>query len=342
MGFNPELTGRENVLHVCGLQGHARAEIEAEIASIEAFADVGEYFDQPLRVYSSGMQMRVAFAAATAFRPDILIVDEALSVGDVYFQAKCYERIVAMRQAGTTLLYVSHAVGDVVKHCERALFIKEGRLAMDGSSREVSNAYLDYVFGHNADAGEAKPAVASGSAASFCMDGVDRFHTRPGYRKDEYRWGNGAAKIADFSIVTRAGVFPPAIDTGDRVELSVRVDFERPVARPVFGLLVKTLEGIHLYGTNSMLVDAHHVPKPAQAGQVQVAKFSFDMPLNGGSYLISVGVSDHADDSELVPLDRRYDAIILNVRNPRSVPGLIDLSAALNVTVEAGHESAVA
>ena len=331
MGFNPDFTARQNVLHACGLSGHGRKEIDAALPGIEQFADVGEYFDMPMRTFSSGMQMRVAFAAATAFRPDILIVDEALAVGDLSFQSKCFERIAVLRESGTTLLYVSHAVADVVKHCERALFIKDGSLAMDGPSRDVSNVYLDYMFGSGGKPVLPEPNATADTPAPFEADHLERFHTRPFYRKEEYRWGMGGAKITDYHIEAGGELFPSAIDTHQATRISFKVEFERDVERPVYGLLIKTLEGIYLYGTNSSLAKPNPRPERVANGDSRVVAFTFPLMLNAGAYLISVGVSDEQDDGETVPMDRRYDSVLFTVSHRYSGSGIMDMDAEFEV-----------
>ncbi|HDV3492352.1 TPA: O99 family O-antigen export ABC transporter ATP-binding subunit, partial [Escherichia coli] len=137
MGFHPDFTGRQNVYMSGLMMGLSREQISHLMPEIESFADIGNYIDQPVRIYSSGMQMRLAFSVATAYRPDILIVDEALSVGDSRFQAKCFSRIAEFKKAGTTLLLVSHSASDIVRHCDRAIFLKNGSIELDGSSRDV-------------------------------------------------------------------------------------------------------------------------------------------------------------------------------------------------------------
>src|SRR6266511_1658302 len=137
MGFNPDLTGRQNVYHSAGLMGHSQADIERAMPEIEAFAEIGEYFDQPMRTYSSGMQMRVAFSVATAVRPEVLIVDEALAVGDTYFVHKCIQRIREFRDAGATLLIASHDPTAIQTLCDRAILVDGGRMVLDGNPQEV-------------------------------------------------------------------------------------------------------------------------------------------------------------------------------------------------------------
>lgn len=331
MGFNPDLTGRQNAFHAAGLMGYTQHQIEAMITFIEAFAEVGEYFDEPVRTYSSGMQVRVAFAVATAFRPDILIVDEALSVGDAYFQAKCFKRVQEFKELGTTLILVSHSVADIVKHCDRVIFIKDGGVHADGPSREVSNLYLDELFGR-------KPAKATASAASVAPASVvmeggreDLFHTRRGYSKAEHRWGQGGARIIDYAIVSGGEEHPARIDSGARTEFVMKVLFEQDVDNAVPGILIKTLEGLFLYGTNSFLASNGAAAISAKAGDIVVCSFQVPMNVNEGHYMVSLGISSGDPLSELVPLDRRYDSILLDVSRPMQFWGIVDLHADFSV-----------
>lgn len=324
MGFNPELSGRENARYSAGLMGYTFDQIEAVLPQIQEFAEIGEYFDEPVRTYSSGMQVRVAFAVATAFRPDILIVDEALSVGDAYFQAKCFKRIQSFKDEGTTLILVSHAVGDIVKHCDRAILIKDGGVYADGPSREVSNLYLDELFGNKpaslqVEARNAPRALAAGSE--------DIFHTRPYYNPGEHRWGQGGARIVDYVVFSEGQEFPARLDSGTRTVFYVKVVCDRDIDSLVPGFLVKTLEGIFLYGTNSFLSTQGRVGISAKAGEVVLCKFTVPLDLNEANYLVSLGVSSGDPLAELTPLDRRYDAIVLDVARSMQFWGMMDLRA---------------
>jgi lipopolysaccharide transport system ATP-binding protein len=327
MGFNQEFTARDNVIHACGLMGHSREDILAAMPGIEEFADIGEYFDQPMRSYSSGMQVRVAFAAATAFRPDLLIIDEALSVGDLSFQAKCFERIAQLKATGTALLYVSHAVTEVTRHCQRCIYIKNHRVAMDGSARDVANAYLDDLFGSTRSKSKAPEHVVTVGQDGFGEGMADRFHERPFYRADEYRWGEGGARILDYRFVCGGHEFPPLMQSGEMCKISFRVAFEREVSRPVFGLLIKSHDGVFLYGTNSRLSENDERASSCAAGSSVVANFEFPWQFNSGAHLISVGVSEERGESELAPLDRRYDAVLVQTTNHRTGSGIVDLGA---------------
>jgi lipopolysaccharide transport system ATP-binding protein len=329
MGFNPELTGRQNALHSAGLMGFSKEEILQALPDMEAFADIGEYFDSPVRTYSSGMQARVAFAVATAFRPDILIVDEALSVGDAFFQAKCYNRIAEFKKQGTSLILVTHSTSDVVKHCDRAIFIREGRLEKDGSPAEVTNLYLDDLFGKKKPSGT--PAKSS-TSPSFAEGTDELFHTRPGYRKDEHRWGHGGATILDFNIFADEKIFPGQIPCGTETELSFKVLFDNNFENIVPGILIRSLDGIYLYGTNSHLSSHGRANLSARPGQVSTFKFSLPMLLNEGDYMISFGVSTGHPDGELIPLERRYDSVIIRVTRHQIFWGIVDLKAEFEST----------
>jgi lipopolysaccharide transport system ATP-binding protein len=329
MGFHPDFTGRQNVFMAGQLLGYQADEISELMPEIEAFAEIGDYIDQPVRVYSSGMQVRLAFSVATMKKPDILIVDEALSVGDAYFQAKCFQRINHFRQNGTTLLLVSHSPGDVVKHCDRAILLKGGRVAMDSSSREVTNRYLDELFGKpEAATVDAEASIPTDNTAAHGLSQHDDvFHSRPGYHASEHRWGHGGASIIDFLVSTPNDSYPSRIESNTHTEFYFTVRFDSDFDEVVPGFLLKTLEGIFLYGTNSYLSSrgtAHH---SAQAGSVHTYRFSMPMALNEGHYLVSFGISSGDPKQDLVPLDRRYDSVLIHVGRDVQFWGIADLHA---------------
>ena len=327
MGFSPELTGRENAYHSAGLMGYKKEQIDAVIDEIEAFADIGEYFDQAVRTYSSGMQARVAFSVATAFRPDILIVDEVLSVGDAYFQAKCYARIAAYKKEGTILFLVTHAMSDMVKHCTRALFIKDGQLVLDGTPKEVSNLYMDELFGKNKERNLPEIEANHEKNRLEKMQGKeDIFHTRRGYRKEEHRWGEGGAKILDYLITAQGESYPQVIESNALSTFSFKVLFEENYDDVTIGFLIKTHDGVFLYGTNSFLASKGSVQCQAKKGEAYIFTFTLPMHLNSGHYLISLGVATGALEN-LTPLDRRYDSILIHVQKHVDFWGIVDLQA---------------
>lgn len=323
IGFHPDFSGRQNVYMAGQLLGYSTDDIERLFPEIEAFAEIGDYIDKPLRVYSSGMQARLAFAVATATRPDILIVDEALSVGDVYFQAKCYSRIAEYKKEGMTLLLVSHAVMDISKQCDRAIFLKSGQVHIDGPSREVVNVYMDDLFGKKRkDAEQAKA-----QQITLSQDTQDLYHTRPGYLKEEHRWGQGGAKIIDFVTVSNGEEYPTVIYTNDKLDVYVKVLYEQDIEYVTPGILIKSLEGLFIYGSNSYISTQGKVMPDGKAGHVVIYKFSLNLRLNEGSYLLSLGLSSGDPTKTTDPVDRRYDSVLLKVANNVHMWGLVDMQA---------------
>lgn len=331
MGFHPDFTGRQNVFMAGQLLGLGSDEIVACLPAIETFAEIGDYIDHPVRTYSSGMQMRLAFSVATAVRPDILIVDEALSVGDAYFQAKCYQRIAQFKEQGTTLLLVSHSPGDVVKHCERAILLKDGCIEQDGSSRAITNRYMDELFGKSKTKGVAL-LEAEISAENTLLTGLnDEFHTHPGYHREEHRWGQGGAAILDYLILASGQKYPSRIEGNALADFYFKVRFDRDFDSVVPGFLIKTLEGIFLYGTNSFVSTQGGEKITARIGDVKVFGFSLPLRLNEGYYLVSFGISSGNPLEELIPLDRRYDSVLIHVGRALQFWGIVDLEASFHL-----------
>lgn len=344
LGFHPDFTGKQNVYMSGQLLGYSTEEIKKCMKQVENFADIGEAVNEPVRTYSSGMQVRLAFAVATMKRPDILIVDEALAVGDLSFQAKCFARIRQFQKEGTTLLFVSHSAADMIKYCKRAIYLKNGRIVMDGNTRDVANRYLDDLFGKKKSINSLENDVDIKKIEhdSVKKDVVvwsknDVYNTRPYYRKEEYRWGVGGAKIIDYAIKAKEQVFPKIIENKQKLELSFQVLFEREVLLPVYGMLIKTNDGIYVYGTNSQIsCNNSKANVTVNVGDVVSVVFSFNNCLNRGGYLISFGITDMSMGEPGEPLDRRYDSVLLPVINTNSSSGMMDLNA--DCTIEKKEE----
>nr|BFD40620.1 ABC transporter ATP-binding protein [Pseudomonas sp. FFPRI_1] len=332
MGFTPELSGRQNVFHSAGLMGFSAAEIIGAMPDIEAFAEIGAYFDEPVRTYSSGMQMRVAFAVATAFKPDLLIVDEALSVGDSYFQAKCFKRIKQYRDEGMTLILVSHSADDIVRQCERAILLKNGRVEFDGPSREVTNLYLDELFGKKKGIVHETEVESPGLVSEDFLNADDIFATRGGYNPSEYRWGHGGAAILDYLVIVDGERFPSRIESNSNGDFYFKVRFDADFENVVPGFLIKTLDGVFIYGTNSFVSSRGQIVISVKAGDIRMFKFSVPLNLNAGDHLISFGISSgNPLVGDLIPLDRRYDSVMLNISRVVQFWGISDMQATFNI-----------
>ncbi|KAB2837743.1 MAG: ABC transporter ATP-binding protein, partial [Burkholderiales bacterium] len=328
-------TGRQNVTMAGHLLGCSSEEIEELMPRIERFAEIGPYFDQPTRVYSSGMHMRLGFSVATARQPDVLIVDEALAVGDAYFRVKCYQRIKELRDRGAALLLVSHSPSDIVTHCERAILLREGRIAADGSSRVVTNLYLDQLFGKPEAPAAEDAEDQTADLSAFVQGDAEAFSARPGYNKEEHRWGHGGAAILDYLTISGGEKYPSRVEGNALTDFYFKVRFERDFDAIVPGFLIKTLEGGFLYGTNSYLSSEGREMLAAKAGEVKVFRFTMPLALNEGHYLISFGISSGQGGGELTPLDRRYDSVLVHVGRASPFWGMVDLQASFGVA-EAG------
>jgi lipopolysaccharide transport system ATP-binding protein len=291
MGFHPDFTGRQNVYMAGQLIGWTTDQISAMLPEIQAFAEIGDYFDQAVRVYSSGMQMRLAFSVATAARPDVLIVDEALSVGDAYFQHKSFDRIRAFREAGTTLLIVSHDKHAIQSVCDRAILLDGGRLAMEGAPEDV----MDY---YNAMLAERENQTIR--------------QTKREDGKIQTLSGSGEATVSGIALLNDAGEKVEVIDVGVQVKLQVEVKARTAIPRLVLGYMIKDRLGQPIYGTNTALKE--RIVEDVRAGEELVYEFDFPANLGPGSYSVATSLS--SSDTHLVNnYEWRDLALVFNVVN---------------------------
>lgn len=316
MGFNSELTGRQNVFHAAGLMGFSIEQIEQVLPDIQAFADVGDYFDHTVRTYSSGMQARVAFAVATAFRPDILIVDEALAIGDAAFQRKCFRRLDEFCEQGTALLFVSHDIESVKKICQRAVHIEAGKLVEVGEAKAVCDRYEKALFSRTpAKAPVPQQPLLDIALVSDC----------------ELSYGDGRALISDVALVNGNGVRANVLQCNETMKIQFTVDFHHYVGNPIFTCLVKTREGIAIFGTDSAFLKQEL--RDVDAGSSVQVEFAFKAALLPGIYYINCGVRDPSE-SDTDFLHRRVDVAIFRVTSSESstaLAGLTDLQAIVRV-----------
>lgn len=340
-GFNPEFTGRENVYLNAAVLGLTREEVNERFDAIAGFADIGEFLDHPVKTYSSGMAVRLAFAVQAQVDPEILVVDEALSVGDARFQAKCFERLRQLKENGTSILLVTHSSEQVVTHCSRAILLEKSRIEMIGESRPVINRYTDILFGRETQeeipaieqsTPDASPEVQpnSSEAISLVFD-QDVYSTRPGYNQHEYRWGDGAATLTDFHLCTADRAYPSSVEPGEDITLMLAFTFNRPIINPILGFTIKTKEGVTVYGTNSYLLDCEEARSMGEVGTLQTARLQFKNRLATGDYFISIGLASR-EGEEIVPHDRRYDSIHFIVEPTPRLLGLIDLALTMEIT----------
>jgi len=339
-GFNPEFTGLENVYLNASLLGMQRNEVESRLDDILSFADIGDFIRQPVKTYSSGMVVRLAFAVQAQIDPDVLIVDEALAVGDARFQAKCFARLKALREGGTSILLVTHSTEQVVTHCDRAILLEHGEKLADGVPRQIVNQYLDLLYGrepaHTAPAEDvggghavALPSQLLDSDPEFSSRAQPSFESRALYNPYEHRWGDRRAEIMDFAVFAGAAIYPPSVRARSILTVYVRYRFLADIVRPIFGISVKTKEGLTVYGTNTE-ISRLEIPFSSEAGGGVVC-CTFEMNCAPGDYFISFGIASRDIRGEIVPHDRRYDSVHLSVEPGEEFLGITDLRAELRV-----------
>lgn len=276
MGFHPELTGRQNLLQAGGLMGFSQRELAGVMDEMEAFAEIGDFFEQPVRTYSSGMQMRLAFSLATAFRPDVLIIDEALSVGDTYFRHKSIDRIRKYKDQGTTLLFVSHDPGAVKTLCNRALLLEEGILIKDGAPDSI----LDY---YNAVIARKEKEME-----------IRQYETLQG--KLSTRSGNAKAQFVGVEILDMSGKQARAFRVGDEAVIRCKIRYNEDIENATVGIKLRDRLGNDVFGTNTFHLQ-HNIS--SLQGEVWV-DFSLILNLGYGNYSVTVAshtIDMHIEDS---------------------------------------------
>ncbi|WP_458071337.1 ABC transporter ATP-binding protein [Rhodanobacter sp. BL-MT-08] len=317
MGFHPDFTGRQNAMMGGQLLGLSVEEILRLMPSIEAFAEISEYIDQPVRTYSSGMQMRLAFSVATARRPDVLIVDEALSVGDSYFQHKSFERIREFRRAGTTLIIVSHDRYAIQTICDRAILLQAGRLVKEGLPVDV----LDFYNAMMAERDQL--LVRQEKLADGRMKTIS---------------GSGEATVAEVRLLNDKGEAADSVEVGDALELQVRVAIRAPIPRLVLGFMITDRLGQCMYGINT-----HRLEQPLtdlSPGEEILYRYRFPANLGKGSYSVSLSLS--REDSHLdMNYEWRDNACMFHVFNTRqeNFVGASWLDAKVDISRAAGPDT---
>lgn len=352
-GFNQEYNGIENVYLNGTMMGFSEKEIDAKLPSILEFADIGDYVYQPVKTYSSGMFVRLAFAVAINIEPEILIVDEALSVGDVFFQAKCYHKFEEFKQMGKTIVFVSHDLSSISKYCDRVFLLNKGNLLGEGSPREMIDAYKRVLVGQyevpeegerenlledeelRAAAGHKKAAAdravqrnAGGSGkAAFSGEGAGA-DAAQGLNPQLLEYGTKQAEIVEYYLTDDRGVKTTAVIKGTEFTVHMRVKFADTLPAPIFAFSVKNVQGTEITGTNSMIEKAFL--EAAKPGQVKDVTFTQRMSLQGGEYLLSLGVTGYnADIFEVY--HRLYDALNITVISDKNTVGYYDMDSKVEV-----------
>ena len=319
-GFNMEYTGIENVYFNGTMIGFTKEEIDRRLSDILEFADIGDFVNQPVKTYSSGMFVRLAFAVAINIDPEILIVDEALSVGDVFFQSKCYHKFEDFKKMGKTILFVSHDLGSITKYCDRAILLNKGHKLFEGTPKEAVDLYKRVLVNQLED--------NEGKALWEQKGGEALWRSALTVNPEVLEYGSKKAEIIDFVFVDDKGNYTNVVEKGSKMTVKMKVRFHEDIAEPIFAFSFKNLLGIELCGTNTMFEKVEVAPK--KAGDTQVISFQQDMDLQGGEYLLSLGCTGYPH-GEFTVYHRLYDVCSLTVVSTKNTVGYYDMNTAITV-----------
>jgi lipopolysaccharide transport system ATP-binding protein len=315
-GFNPEFTGIENVFMNASLMGFSRAETEALLPQIERFAEIGAFIHQPVKTYSSGMYVRLAFSIAISASPQILIIDEALAVGDAIFQHRCMRRLKEMQESGVTMFFVSHDPGAVRALCTRAILLNGGKMEADGEPPDVLNRYQKIIMAREEAYNAADSAQTTADEKEIFSDEYDNVPLAP-----IFRHGDGSAQVLSVQLFDSSRQRVELVETGEPVSVRLRVVFEKDVEDPVFGFLIRNRHGIHIYGTNTELQGLRF--GQVARGETFEVTFRFECWLAPDSY--SITVASHSFDA--ISFDWLDGALFFRVVSDKPMEGVVNLNA---------------
>ena len=318
-GFNMEFTGLENIYLNGTMIGFSEEEIDAKLKDILDFADIGDFVNQKVKTYSSGMFVRLAFAVAINIDPEILIVDEALSVGDVFFQNKCYRKFEEFKKQGKTILFVSYDLSSVSKYCDRVVLLEKGKKIGEGEPKEIIDMYKKVLVG--------QLDVKSDTGKS-AVEGGDKWkdHMQLNPNKDEY--GSGLAEFEDFCAYDDSGEITNTIIKGEEFTVKVKVRFFEEIQDPIIAVSFKNRQGTEITGTNTMFEKiTTGTPGP---GDAMIATFTQNMSLQGGEYLVSLGCVGYRE-GEFTVYHRLYDIFNLTVISSKNTTGFYDMDSIVDV-----------
>lgn len=308
-GFNAEYTGIENVYLNGTMMGLSREEIDKKLPEILEFADIGEYVNSPVKTYSSGMFVRLAFAVAINIDPEILIVDEALSVGDVFFQAKCYRKFEEFKKQGKTILFVSHDLSSISKYCDRVILLNKGTKLGEGSAKEMIDVYKQVLVGQY-------------------KENADN-QGKEGLNPETLEYGSKKAMIKDCKIYDHTGKNSNALIKGQSFKISVDYSVLEDLEAPIFAFSFKNVQGTEITGTNTMI--EKKITDAIKGGTDLTIDFVQDMNLQGGEYLLSLGLTGF-EKGEFTVYHRLYDCINVTVVSDKDSVGYYDMNSEINIT----------
>lgn len=331
-GFNPEYTGIENIYLNGTLLGYSKEEMKTKIDDIVDFADIGDYVNQPVKTYSSGMFVRLAFAVAINIDPEVLIIDEALSVGDIFFQSKCFRKFEEFKNNGKTILFVSHDLGSIMRYCDKVVLLNKGHMVKMGDPKEIIDIYKKILVNQydedDDDYGNAEGTSLEQLAAMAKDDGIVLWRDNFGVNPTVLDYGDRRAEIFDFCVTDSKGIITNSVEKNGIFNIKVRVRFHEAADDPIFAYSFKDRMGNELTGTNTLFEksDVGHV----EAGEVVEVTFTQRMTLCSGEYLVSLGCTNY-EGVDFVVYHRLYDAFNVTVVSHKDSVGFFDLNSEIEV-----------
>lgn len=336
-GFNMEYNGIENIYLNGMMIGFSQKEIDEKLEDILDFADIGDYVYQPVKTYSSGMFVRLAFAVAINIEPEILIVDEALSVGDVFFQAKCYHKFEEFKEMGKTIVFVSHDLSSISKYCDRVILLNKGSKLGEGSPKDMIDAYKQVLVGQytlpedeeqDSLLNDAEIREKASERAGRGKVGRESM-TDAGLNPELLEYGNKKAEITEYYLTDKNGTKTTAVIKGQECVIHMKVMFREDCPAPIFAYTIKNIKGTEITGTNTMVERAFL--EPVKAGEEKTVTFAQKVSLQGGEYLLSLGVTGY-EGEEFTVYHRLYDVLNLTVISDKDTVGFYDPESKIKVT----------
>ena len=326
--FNMELTGEENIYQHGQVMGLTTEEIEKKKPEIIEFADIGEHLNQPVKTYSSGMFARLAFACAINVNPDILIVDEVLSVGDMAFQLKCFKKFEQFKKEGKTILFVTHNVADVIRNCNRAIIISEGTKIFDGDVKTGVDKYKKMIVGIEENEVQ-EEAIETNKNANINKNDNQEWKNKFMQNPDMLSYGDGKAEIIDYGIFDKNGDYQTTINNNDEYIIKTKIKFNEFIDEPIFAMSIKDFKGLELGGTNTQSYKV--LTGTYQKGETVIVEFKQVFPLAPEKYTLSFGCTKFKQNGDLEVFDRKYDALFIEIIANRDCLGIIDLKTEINI-----------
>ena len=319
-GFNLEYTGMENIYLNGTMMGYTKEEIENKLDNIINFADIGEFINQPVKTYSSGMFVRLAFAVAINIDPEILIVDEALSVGDVFFQAKCYKKFQEFRDMGKTIIFVSHDLKSVSKYCDKVILLNKGIFIEEGNPKKVIDTYKKILVN------QFDKEIKNEKEKEKNVESKVLWKSKMNLNSNKLEYGNKDAEIIDFGILDENNILTNTVNKNESFRIKMKVRFNKKIQEPIFAFTIKDIKGNEITGTNTMIEEVYF--KNPESNDVVEVEFEQIMNLQGGEYLLSLGCTGFKD-GDFTVYHRLYDVCSISVVSSKDSVGFYDMNSSI-------------